>query len=195
MKLRVVGAAAFALGLALGGQALPADMAKLEWGAFTVLSDSSNQADSWTASASTDGMTLTFAPKRVVAKADGSTLEARANISGQFDVFQPKNAAIAVMRVKINGYLIKNAGSLAKAVINLGGESHTVEWSAADANSGNFTKEFDLPVKSGQLPNPFTVSAEAFASKNGTESGVLLSIDSIEVTLDTDSTKMAATNP
>ncbi|MFN0192753.1 MAG: hypothetical protein ACKVP5_12405 [Aestuariivirga sp.] len=186
------GIAAMIVALAMGGTAMSADIAKLEWGEFTLLSDSSNKAGSWSADASNDGMTLTFLPKHVVAKADGPTPEARAHISGEFALFAPSTAAFDRLHVKVKGYIIKHTGTTAKLIIGVGGESHTFEWGKDDTQSGNFAKEADLTVKTGQLPNPFPVSAEAYASKDGTESGVFLSLESVEVGLTPGAPKVAS---
>jgi hypothetical protein len=193
MKVKICGVAAVIVAMALGGTAIAADIAKLEWGEFTLLSDSSNKAGSWSADASNDGMTLRFLPKHVVAKADGPNNEARANISGEFALFAPPNAAFDLMRVKVKGYIIKHTGTTARLAISVGGESHTFEWGKDNTQSGNFEKVADLLVKSGRLPNPFPVSAEAYASKEGTESGVFLSLESVEVQLAPIAAKVAST--
>jgi hypothetical protein len=192
MKVSRCSVAAVLVGLVLGAPALGADIARLEWGEFTLLSDSSNQAGSWSAEASNDGMTLTFTPKHVVAKADGPTPEARAHISGEFALFAPPNATFDRLHLKVKGYIIKHSGTTARLIVGVGGESHTFEWGKDDTQSGSFVKEADLMVKSGQLPNPFPVSAEAYASKEGTESGVFLSLESVEVGLIPGTPKVAS---
>lgn len=160
-----------------------ADLARLEWGGFTVESDSSNGYQEIKSSSSDDGYTLTMTFSALEASADGATAEAKANVSGHFEVSQPKLDSFATARINIRGHIIKSSGTVAKVVVKIGGTEKTIEWADAEVASEKYVRSLDVMLPAdGRLPSPFPVSIEVQAAKKGDSGAVYVSVSELAVT-------------
>jgi hypothetical protein len=159
-----------------------ADVSRLEWGAFIVEDDSSNGYQEIISTTSDDGRTLSLTFSALEAKADGSTLEAKAGVTGHYDISQPKLDTYALARLKLEGHIIKSSGAKAKLLIKLGSTEQTVEWPEGSVASGKYSRSIDMALPAeGRLPSPFLVSVEAIAQKTGFADAVYVSVGSLTI--------------
>lgn len=188
--LAALGVICMAMALS-GGRAGSADISRLEWGQFVAESDSSTEMQSWRTVAADDGSGMKLEFQSLIAKADGSTMSAAANLSGHFDIYQPPRDTVGGYRVVLRGYIIKSKNSVARLVITAGTEHKTIEWPEGMEIAKKFETTIDgTTLAGGLLPNPFMISATAHASKSGADGAVLLSLESIHI--ETGSARIAA---
>ena len=183
MKLPSLVALALVLSCGLPNFSFSADIARLEWGNFIIEDDSSNGWANFKSLPSDDGRSvrMTFAP--LDAKADGSTLETKSKLSGHFDIIQPELDTYKSCEVTIVGHIIKSNASLARLAFTIGPAQNTIEWAPGESVSEKFTRSMTVELSdAGRLPNPFMVSIEAYARKDGTSDAAFVSIDTITIT-------------
>ena len=160
-----------------------ADIARLEWGGFVVENDSSDGWDSFKSLSSDDGNSVKLTFASLDAKADGATLEGRANLSGHYDISQPKNDRVAHIVATVEGHVIKSGGAVTRLVITIGTEEKTVEWPSGSNASEKFKRDIEIAVPAeGRLPAPFEVKVETYAKKEGASDAAYLSIDTLTIT-------------
>lgn len=177
-------AAAFAC-VQTAAATLAADVSRLEWGGFVVESDSSNGLQDWTATSSDDGRSVSLTFAALEAKADGQVLEGKANLSGYFDISQPATEVFGKFHVEVAGYVVKSQTAIARLTLKIGSEEKVIEWPGNAAMSEKFTRSFDVILPGGgKLPDPFPVSAEAFAQKNAATDSAFVSLNSLSITAD-----------
>jgi hypothetical protein len=183
--------AALCIASLAGGVASAADVSRLEWGLFVPQSYSSGELQSWKTASTDDGSGLTVTFDSLIAKADGSTMEASANLSGHFDIDQPKSDPAAYYRVELRGHIIKSADSVARLVVTIGTEHKMLEWPKGSAASEPFVTTIESGVQpGGRLPDPFAISAAAYARKGDDGGAALVSLESISIA--TGNAKLAA---
>ena len=180
LLLTVLAAGLFAT---LPGTLYAADVARLEWGGFVVEDDTSDGWANYKYLPSDDGrsITMTFAP--IEAKADGATVEAKARLRGHFDLIQPRIDSFTNYVVSTEGHVIKSGGAMTRLVLTVGSAENILEWTTGAVVSEKFNRkmEFALPAE-GRLPNPFTVSIEVYARKDGPADAAYVSVDSLTIT-------------
>ena len=169
--------------VAMVATASAADIARLEWGGFVIESDSSNGTQDWKATASDDGRSVTMTFSAFEAKADGTVLDGKSNISGYFNVSQPGSEAFTSLHVEISGYVIKSKTAATRIAVKFGPSEQTLDWPAEASVSEKFTRSFDISIATaGRLPNPFPVSAEVSVHKDSVADSAFVSIDQIRIT-------------
>jgi hypothetical protein len=162
-----------------------ADLAKLEWGSFTVDNDSSGGFLEYKSSATDDGRTVTLSFTTLEAKADGSTTEASAKMSGHYNVFQPAVDRTVSWNVEIEGHIIKSAAAMTKLTVKVGPAEKAIEWPAGMAASEKFTRSINIVLPANErLPSPFPVSLEAYARKDGATDAAYVSVSTIRISAD-----------
>lgn len=173
------------------GTAVAADIARLEWGAFIIETDSANGWNNYKAVASDDGRSIkmTFSPFE--AKADGSTLEASANLAGHFELTQPNYDRFTKCVATVEGLIIKSEASSVRLVIKAGSSEQVIEWGQGKQLSERFSRDIEIALPGeGRLPNPFPVSIQAFVKKDGASDAAYVSVESLTITAG--GTKVAA---
>jgi hypothetical protein len=169
----------------LAGNALAADISRLEWGAFVVETDSSNGWDAWKSTASDDGRSVKLTFSALEAKADGATKEASFTLSGHYDISQPADDDYTMSQVTLEGHVIKSSEALTRIVLTIGSVEKIVEWPAGLPASEKFNRVVDVMLPgNGRLPDPFYVGIQAYAQKGGDSGAAYVSIDALTVTAD-----------
>jgi hypothetical protein len=172
------------IGFALTGVvAKAADFISLEWGEFNIDSESAVKPKSLAFVNSSDRLGLVMTLDTLVANADGAKLEDSSSMTGDFVVQQPHRLSLPSMTVELRGHIIKTTGSTARIEVTIGASKKTVEWTSADVQSGLFTVTMNEAVPNGQLPAPFPISALVIANKDAGSGAVLVSLDSIDVSV------------
>lgn len=165
------------------GVAQAADIARLEWGTFVLEDDSSNGFLDYKTTLSDDGKSITLTFSSLEAKADGSTLAAKADVIGRYDVFQPEGDAITSCRIDITGHIIKGKDSEVRIVVKAAGQDGAVVWTAGDVESGVFNRSVDIAMPAGgRLPSPFVLSLEIAADKKTSADAAYVSVETLTVT-------------
>lgn len=173
---------AFAALLGLSVAAHSADIARLEWGAFIVEDDSSNGWDEFKSVSSDDGNSLKLTFSSLDAKADGATMDATAKISGRYELSQPADDGFDRLNATVEGHVIKSSGATARLVVRIAGVEQVIEWPTGTTESGIFKREMEIAVPAGgRLPNPFEVSIEAVAHKDGAADAAYVSVDTVVI--------------
>jgi hypothetical protein len=171
-----------ALGLNAGVVAA-ADIARLEWGGFVVQDDSSNGWDEFKSVASDDGRSIKITFSSLDAKADGGKLEDRAKFSGHYDVVQPVSDSFSRFVATVEGHVIKSGAAVTRLVVVVGSVEKIIEWPAGENASEKFSRSLDIVLPGeGRLPNPFLVSVETYARKDGQADAAYVSVDQLTIT-------------
>jgi hypothetical protein len=165
----------------LGVAAQSADLVRLDWGDFTLESDSQNKPKSYDAKAGPGGMTVSMTFDTLTAKADGKVNDASASMSGHFTVHQPRSASMPDLRIELRGRIVKTKGSTARIDVTIGNEQRSIEWSESEEVADAFVRTFNASIEGGQLPNPFTISATASAKKTTDHGAAVITLESLSV--------------
>jgi hypothetical protein len=173
----------------LGVSAFAADVVRLDWGDFTVESDSPTKPKSWDVKADRDRMSLAMTFDSLTAKADGDVKEGSVSMSGHFAVHQPQSVALTNLHIELHGRIVKTAGSTARVDVTIGEAQGSIEWQESEVVADAFTRAIDVAVEGGQLPNPFTISAVASAKKTSESGAAIVTLEKIDV--DAGSSKVA----
>jgi hypothetical protein len=188
--MRVVRCLAAGLVLAaVVGVAQSADLVSLNWGTFTLESDSPSKPKSYDVKTGAEGMSLAMTFDTLTAKADGAVKDASASMSGHFLVQQPQSVALSELRIELKGQIVKTKGSTARIDVTIGNEQKSVEWGENEEVAESFVRTITATVPGGQLPNPFTVSAAASAKKLADHGAAVITLESLSV--DAGSSKLA----
>jgi hypothetical protein len=186
-------AKALAAGLSLlalvGVSVQAADLVRLDWGDFTVESDSPSKPKSWEAKAGADTLSLAMTFDTLTAKADQGVAEGSAGMSGHFTVLQPQSVSLSNLRIELRGRIVKTAGSVARIDVVIGDAQRSVEWLESEEVADAFVRTIDAPVAGGQLPNPFTVSAILTAKQVSGKGAAIVTLEALDV--DAGSSKLA----
>lgn len=168
------------------GMTLPvtaADIARLEWGSFVVVEDSSNGWSETRTASSDDGHSITMTFAALEAKVDAGMSEATSRISGHYDLVQPSFDRYASYHVMIEGHVIKSQSATTRLTVRIGSDERTIEWTGGQAVSEKFTRALDFPAPpNGRLPSPFDVSVEAYAGKSAPTDESYLSVSVVTIT-------------
>jgi hypothetical protein len=184
MKVPVMACAAVILAGLVTGYATAADIARLEWGAFTVDNDSSDGWSELKSASSDDGRSITLSFAALEAKADGGIAEAASRVSGHYNIAQPGYDSFASYHVVIEGHVIKSRAAVARLVIRVGTAERTIDWAAGQEVSEKFSRSLDIAVEGdGRLPSPFAVGIEAYAKKGGEKTdAAYVSVSTVTIT-------------
>lgn len=160
-----------------------ADIARLEWGAFIVVDDSSNGWSETKSLPSDDGRSVTLSLSTLEARAETEGATDVAVITGRYDVSQPPGERVVSCRVDIEGHVIKNGSTAARLKVMIAGMEQMIEWSPDQAASEKFRRSlvFALP-DGGRIPAPLDVGIEVFAGKPGKDGAAYISVSSVTVT-------------
>jgi hypothetical protein len=126
-------------------------------------------------------MELSWVLDPLVAHADGGKREGSASAEASLVVTEPGFASAAYMTLELNGHVVKTARTTARIDVQIGGKSHTVEWTSDDVLSGRFNRTFKAPLPEGKLPPYFPVSAIAFVTREREGGAVLVTLEKIVV--------------
>jgi hypothetical protein len=172
-------------GLALvalcGVAANSADLVRLDWGDFTVESDSPTKPKSWDVKVDREHMTLAMTFDSLTAKADGDVKEGSVSMSGHFAVHQPQSVALNNLHIELHGRIVKTAGATARVDVTVGAAQGSIEWQESEVVADAFVRAIDVAVEGGQLPNPFTISAVASAKKISESGAAIVTLEKIDV--------------
>ena len=183
------------LGVAGAGYAFGADIARLEWGGFVVEDDSSDGWDTFQSLSSDDGRSVEITFSSLDAKADGPTKDAKARLAGHYDLSQPVGDRVSHIVATVEGHVIKSGDATTRLVLKVGSEEKIVEWPAGSDASEKFKRDIEITVPAdGRLPDPFAVSVETYARKNGAADAAYLSVDALTITA-ADAPGAQATDP
>jgi hypothetical protein len=160
-----------------------ADLSALNWGEFRVAVDSGAKPAAVATDSSGTALTLSMKLDHLSANADGAKTEASSSMEGEFVVEQPHKIALHSMRIELEGHIVKTQGSTARLTVNIGGVQKSVDWTADDVKSGTYKEMMDVAIPSGELPVPFPVTASATVSRPKDKGAVLLTLESIKVTI------------
>jgi hypothetical protein len=166
------------IALASSGFARAADISALSWGDFITLESSDGVASKFDMKA--DGkLSASMIIEGLAANADGEKTEGSSTFTGQFLVAQPGRAELGAFRAEVTGLIVKTTGASARADIQLGSFSKTIEWPEDGVNAQRFTNEITGVFNAGRLPSPFVVSAILLVKKPADKGSVLLTVDKI----------------
>jgi hypothetical protein len=165
----------------LGVSAYAADVVRLDWGSFTVESDSPTKPKSWEVKAEHDRMSLAMTFDSLTAKADGDVKEGSASMSGHFAVHQPQSIQLTNLHIELHGRIVKTAGSTARVDVTVGTAQGSIEWQESEVVADEFARAIDVAVEGGQLPNPFTIQAVASAKKTSEKGAAIVTLETIDV--------------
>ena len=183
MVIRKIATAGLILFGVCASTVLAADLARLEWGEFNVDAESAIKPLNVDVKAGERDLKLTMSLDKLVANADGGKTEATSSFSGHFVVQQPDYILLPSAVIELKGHIIKTPGSTARIDVTIGAEKKTLEWGADDIRAETFSTTISAVIANGLLPSPFPVSASAFVTKDAGGGAVLVSLESIDVTI------------
>ena len=191
---KVCGLLAAAVGLCtVSASALSADIARLEWGGFVVVDDTSNGWSDTKSVSSDDGRSVTLTFSSLEAKADGETLRSEARIAGRYEIVQPSYDKVSAYRVDIAGLIAKGANTSAALRVRVGAAIQVIDWPPEQQISEKFERTLTFAVPAdGRLPSPLDLSVQADVSKDGVDNAAYLSVSSL--TLTAEYVKVATSN-
>ncbi len=145
--------------------------------------DSSNGFLDYKTTSSDDGKSITLTFASLEAKADGSTLAAKAGMVGRYEVFQPASDTITSCRIDLTGHIIKGKDSEIRLLVKAAGQEGVIVWAASDIESGKFDRSVDIAMPAGgRLPSPFELSLEITADKKTSGDAAYVSVETMTVT-------------
>jgi hypothetical protein len=172
----------FAISL-FGNVAIAADLVSLEMGEFNIDSESLVKPTSVSVVNGQNQLKFSMTLDALVANADGGKTEAASSMTGSFLVQQPHKLSLPSMTIELRGHIIKTAGSTARLDVTIGDNKHTIDWKADETAAKSFDVVLSETVANGELPASFPIAASAVVSKNVDGGAVLVSLESIEVTI------------
>jgi hypothetical protein len=117
----------------------------------------------------------------LVANADGPKREGSASIEGNLIIAEPGVITSPYMVIELSGHIIKTPATTVRLDIQIGSVRKTVSWASDDVKSGRFAVTLNAPMKAGQLPGYFPVSALAFVSREGKQGAAMVSLEKVRV--------------
>jgi hypothetical protein len=169
--------------LCAGGAVKAADLAGLTWGEFRLAAESTGKPKSVDTDSKGKELNLSMNLEKLVANADGAKTEASASMEGEFVVEQPHSVPLHSIRIELIGHIVKTEGTTAQLTVNIGEIQKTLDWKAADVKSGMYDEVMTAAVPNGELPAPFPVTASVTVTKPADKGAVLLSLETIKVTI------------
>jgi hypothetical protein len=163
----------------LGPSALAADLPLLQSSDYDPARDAVPNASG----SEVADIVLTLPLPSFFATADGPRMEGSDSLISEMVVPKTGKMPLPEMRVTLSGHVIKTADSLARIDIQIGAAKRSFTWGSGEVKSGRFELTFNEPVPGGKLPKAFPVSAIALVTKEQRAAVVMVSLDSITLTL------------
>jgi hypothetical protein len=117
----------------------------------------------------------------LVANADGPKREGSASIEGNLIIAEPGVITSPYMVIELSGHIIKTPATTVRLDIQIGSVQKTIRWASDEVKSGRFSVTLNAPMKAGQLPGYFPVSALAFVSREGKQGAAMVSLETVRV--------------
>lgn len=126
-------------------------------------------------------MNLVWVLDPLVANSDGPKREDSASVEANLIVVEPGQVSQSTMAIELTGHIVKTARTTARLDIQIGGSYRTVAWTSDEVRAEKFTISLNEPMKAGELPGYFPVSALAFVTKESKEGAAMVSLEKVTV--------------
>jgi hypothetical protein len=117
----------------------------------------------------------------LVANADGPKGEGSASLEGNLIIAEPGVITSPYMVIELSGHIIKTPATTVRLDIQIGSVQKTVSWASDEVKSGRFSVTLNAPMRAGQLPGYFPVSALAFVTREGKQGAAMVSLEKVQV--------------
>jgi hypothetical protein len=117
------------------------------------------------------------------ATADGPRMEGSDSMIGKLVVPEPRSVSLPEMQVTLVGHVIKTAPSVARLDLQIGDTKRSFVWTSDEVKSGRFELTFSEPMPRGMVPATLPVSVIALVTKESRTSVVMVSLESMKVTI------------